>query len=209
MDYETGNSDLHTLIPLADFKALLGLDDRDDVLSRYCLLTATFTIEQHCRRRLYLRRHIERIEFSGDLLLPLREYPAREVLALYGLCDFSGPGELVEPGFYRVIPGLDDETGEGPEDTVYNLAFSPALNRRRGLCAVKAVYRAGYDCGEAPADLASACMELAIWNMARYRGRRIGFSGNVRGNGKEGEHLEASMPENVRLLLEPYKRKVI
>jgi hypothetical protein len=209
MDYETGRPALHMLIPLADFKALFGLDDRDDVLSQYCLLTATFSIEQHCRRRLYLRRHIERIDFSGDLLLPLREYPAREVLALYALGDFSGPGELVEPGFYRVIPDLEAETGEGPEDTVYNLVLSPALNRRRGLCAVKAVYRAGYDCGEAPADLASACMELAIWNMARYRGRLIGFSGNVRGSGKEGEHLEVSMPENVRQLLEPYRRRMV
>jgi hypothetical protein len=35
------------------------------------------------------------------------------------------------------------------------------------------------------------------------------MTGSVRGNGKEGEHLEASMPENVRLLLEPYRRKMI
>jgi hypothetical protein len=47
------------------------------------------------------------------------------------------------------------------------------------------------------------------WNMSRYRGRRIGMTGNVRGSGKDGEHLETSMPENVRGLLEPYKRRVI
>jgi hypothetical protein len=52
-------------------------------------------------------------------------------------------------------------------------------------------------------------LELAAWNMARYRGRRIGMSGNLRGSGKEGEHLETSMPENVRLLLGPYMRRVI
>jgi hypothetical protein len=45
--------------------------------------------------------------------------------------------------------------------------------------------------------------------MARYRGRRIGMTGNVRRSGKEGEHLETSMPENVRLLLEPYQRRMI
>jgi hypothetical protein len=45
--------------------------------------------------------------------------------------------------------------------------------------------------------------------MSRYRGRRIGMTGNVRGNGKDGEHLEVSMPENVRLLLEPYRRRTI
>jgi len=45
--------------------------------------------------------------------------------------------------------------------------------------------------------------------MNRYRGRRIGMTGNVRGTGKEGEHFEMSMPENVRSLLEPYRRKTI
>jgi hypothetical protein len=71
------------------------------------------------------------------------------------------------------------------------------------------VYRAEYDCEEVPADLASVCLEVAAWNMARYRGRRIGMTGAVRENGKEGEHLEASMPENVRLLLEPDQRWII
>jgi hypothetical protein len=45
--------------------------------------------------------------------------------------------------------------------------------------------------------------------MSRYRGRRIGMTGNVRGKGQDGEHLEVSIPENVRLLLEPYRRRVL
>jgi hypothetical protein len=45
--------------------------------------------------------------------------------------------------------------------------------------------------------------------MNRYRGRRIGMTGNVRGSGKDGEHFEMTMPENVKALLEPSKRKVI
>jgi hypothetical protein len=64
-------------------------------------------------------------------------------------------------------------------------------------------YWTGYELEEVPADLAAACFELAAWNMSRYRGKRIGITGGV------GEHLEASMPENVRLLLEPYRRKTI
>jgi hypothetical protein len=102
-----------------------------------------------------------------------------------------------------------------PDDTVYSLSLSPALFRNRGFTAIKAVYRAGYSPGEAgdpygvPADLASACLELAAWDMSRYRGKRIGMTGNVRGSGKDGEHLEASMPENVRELLEPYRRRTI
>jgi hypothetical protein len=35
------------------------------------------------------------------------------------------------------------------------------------------------------------------------------MTGNIRGVGKEGEHFELSMPENVKQLLEPYRRKVI
>jgi hypothetical protein len=130
-------------------------------------------------------------------------------LAVYELGSFGETGAILEPEFYRVIPDLEGETGEGPEDIVYSLSLSPAVYRGRGLSAVKAVYRAGYACGEAPPDLASACLELAAWNMARYRGRRIGVTGNVRGSGKNGEHLEPAMPENVRLLLEPYIRRVI
>jgi hypothetical protein len=37
----------------------------------------------------------------------------------------------------------------------------------------------------------------------------IGMTGAVRGSGKDGEHLETSMPENVRCLLELYRRRVI
>jgi hypothetical protein len=259
MSNETGvyNPSIHSLIPFEDFKTILGIDDREDCLdfasvqnpgyeflpcknsatlsqppslAAFCLVTATFTIEQYCRRRLSLKKHFERIELHGDLssslrddvrftssltrrneglLLSLGEYPVREVLVVYAVGAFGETGEPLEPDLYRVTPDLEAETGEEPEDTVYSLSLSPALNRGRGLSAVKAVYRAGYACGEAPADLASACLELAAWNMARYRGRRIGMTGNVRGNGKDGEHLEASIPENVRLLLEPYRRRTI
>jgi len=48
-----------------------------------------------------------------------------------------------------------------------------------------------------------------MWNFNRYRGKRVGMTGNIRGAGKEGEHFEASMPENVKALLEPYRRKTI
>jgi hypothetical protein len=209
MSDENSGVTLHSFILLADFKAILGIDDREDALSLYCLTTATFTIEQYCKRRLYLKRHFERIEFHGDVLLPLREYPVREVLAVYIVGAFGETGKPLEPDLYRVIPDLEAETGEKPEDTVYNLSLSPALNRGRGFSAVKAVYRAGYAPGKAPADLASACLELAAWNMSRYKGRRIGMTGNIRGSGKDGEHLETSMPENVRQLLEPYRRRTI
>jgi hypothetical protein len=205
MSNETGvqNPHLHSLISLEDFKALLGFDDRENALSRYCLITATYTIEQYCKRRLLRKKRFEFFPFYGDCLFPLRDYPVREVLAVYQTHALK-EAVIVEPGLYHTIP----DCGE-PENIPFCLSVSPALRLARELSGLKVHYRAGYAPGKAPPDLASACLELAAWNMSRYRGRRIGMTGNVRGNGKDGEHLETSMPENVRLLLEPYHRRVI
>jgi hypothetical protein len=197
------DTQLHSLIPSEDFKALLSLDDRDDAMSRYCLLTATYTIEQYCRRRLLRKRLHERLEQNGDLLFLLREYPVREILSLYVHFHFDEP-DFVEPDLYEVIPDCAEM-----EDVPHLIRLSPALRRLQGVSFFRAVYSAGYDRGSVPADLASACMELAMWNFNRYKGRRIGLTGNVRGNGKDGEHFENSMPENVRKLIEPYKRVLI
>jgi hypothetical protein len=213
----TEENSFYSLIPLEEFKALLGVDDREDCLyfasvqntgalfrppslAAFCLVTATFTMEQYCMRRLIRKKHFERFEYTGDLVLPLREYPVDEVLAVYGLAG-SGSGEVLEPEYYHTVPDCGTDV-----DLPFALCLSPALKRLRG---VKAVYWAGYAPGEVPADLASACLELAAWNMSRYRGKRIGMTGAIRGSGRDGEHLESSMPENVRLLLEPYKRRTI
>jgi hypothetical protein len=200
---DNGQAPHHTLVPLSDFKAILGLDDREDALSRYCLITATYTIEHYCRRSLFVHQHFERLDYAGDALVDLREYPVQEVLALYALFHAAGP-ELAEPELYGLLP--EPEEGEGPwPDIPHALRISPALGRLPGLAGFKAAYRAGYSAGMAPADLASACLELAAWNLERYRGRRIG----VIGNAKNGVGLASSMPENVRQLLEPYKRRMI
>jgi hypothetical protein len=111
---------------------------------------------------------------------------------------------LVDPKHYYCIP---DEAVF--EDLPFSLVLRPPFRLSRDETAIKVRYLAGYAPGKAPADLASACMELAAWNMTRYRGRRIGITGAVRGRGQEGEHIEPSMPENVKGLLEPYRRRTI
>jgi hypothetical protein len=50
---------LHTLMPIEEFKAVLGIDDREDKLTRFCLVTATCTIEQYCMRRLILKGYVD------------------------------------------------------------------------------------------------------------------------------------------------------
>jgi hypothetical protein len=194
---------LHSFISLDEFKTILGVDEREHELSRYCLVTAAYTIEHYCHRRLLRKKRFEFLPFYGDYIFPLRDYPVREILAIY---QTPVPKEsiIVEPELYHTVP----ECGE-LEDIPFSLVVSPAIRFVRGVSALKVQYWAGYTPGEVPPDLASACLELAAWNMSRYRGRRIGMTGAVRGNGKDGEHLETSMPENVRGLLEPYRRRTI
>jgi len=86
MTYEEltkGEHPIRTLIPIEDFKAVLGIDDRDDKLVKFCLLTSTLTIESYCKRKLLHRKHFEKIEYTGDLVFPLREYPVTEVLTAH------------------------------------------------------------------------------------------------------------------------------
>jgi len=196
---------LYTLIPLDEFKAVMGVDDREDKTARFCLLTATLTIEQYCKRKFLRKKYIETSKLNGDLLIPLREYPVSEILVVFASnSEIAGNKEkIIEPEFYRPM------IGNGFNDELpFELLLSPSL---RPYCytSFKIIYWAGYKYGSVPADLAAACMELASWNMNRYRGKRIGMSGNIRGAGIQGEHFELSMPENVRLLLEPYRRKTI
>jgi hypothetical protein len=69
MEHGNGAPDtpLHTLISLADFKTVLGFDDREDVLSRYCFITAVYTVEHYCKRRLVRRKHTDYLTFTGCL----------------------------------------------------------------------------------------------------------------------------------------------
>jgi hypothetical protein len=225
------NKTIYSLIPLEKFKALLGIDDREDNLAQFCLVTSTYTIEEYCKRKLLRKKHFEWNEYDGDLLIPLREYPVSQLLSvnLYGNgvenphpCGFSTmefatqtpakalvtppsvAGILLEPDFYNVIPDCGTDY-----DLPFRLVLSRAIQRQCGISSIKAVYWAGYSEGLVPADLSAACLELASWNMNRYKGRRVGMTGIVHGGGKDGEHFELSMPENVKQLLEPHRRKVI
>jgi hypothetical protein len=222
---EYGNS-LHSLMPLAEFKAILGIDDREDCLdfasvrnpgheflhgknsatsfqppslAALCLVASTYTIEQFCKRRLLRKKRSEFFPFYGDYVFPLGEYPVREIMTVQHIHTLKET-IIVDPELYRTAPELGTV-----EDISFCLWVSPAVRLVRGLSGLRVQYRAGYAAGRIPADLASACLELAAWNLNRYRGRRIGMMGNDKG----GEQSETSMPENVKALLEPYRRKTI
>ena len=204
MIYEDKN--LHSLITLEEFKAIMGIDARDDKNARFCVLTATLTIEQYCQRQLLRKKYFETIPFGNSLVVPFREYPVVEILAVYTFNKeqfVKDRGEILEPEFYRPMVGNDYN-----EEMTFELLFSPSL-KPYNLAAVKVIYWAGYEHGAIPENLSAACLELASWNFNRYKGRRVGMSGNIRGAGIQGEHFEMSIPENVKALIEPYRRKTI
>jgi len=193
---------LHSIITLEKFKAVLGIDDRDDKLAEFCLVTATYTLEQYCKRKLCFGTNHQLFKEWDDLTLYLNEYPVNEVLSVFAMFAHSEP-EIIEPDFYYIEP-LDEN-----ENIPYQLNLSLAIKRMSDISAIKVIYNSGYLCADVPADLQAACLELASWNMSRYKGRRIGMSGNIKGAGVQGEHFEMSIPENVKALIEPYKRRVI
>ena len=105
--------------------------NREDDLARYSLITSTYTIEQHCKRRLLRKKYFERIEVTEDLFLPLREYPVTEILAVFVANGVGkGKGEGFEPEFYHAVPdcGLD-------YDYPFSLSLSPAAMYYLGLAA--------------------------------------------------------------------------
>ena len=197
-------NDLHTLIPLEEFKALMGVDDRDDRLCRFCLVTASLTIEEYCKRKFLRKQYFETIPIINNyFVLLLREYPVSEIL-LVSNEQFGMKNEgIIEPEFYRPMIGNGYN-----EEMIFELLLSSSL-KPYGLNAVKVIYIAGYERKSIPVNLSAACLELASWNFSRYKGKRIGMSGNIRGAGVQGEHFEMSIPENVKALIEPYRRKTI
>jgi len=194
-------NNFYSLIPLDEFRAVLGVDERDDKIARFCLVTSTLTIEQYCKRKLCFKTNHQLFK-EWDLTLFLNEYPVNEILSVSTLFADSET-EIIEPEFYYLEP-LEEN-----ENIPYQLNLSLAIKRMRDVTAIKVIYNSGYLCADVPSDLKAACLELASWNMSRYKGRRVGMSGNIKGAGVQGEHFEMSMPENVKLLLEPYKRRVI
>jgi len=188
-------------MPLEEFMSVLGIDERDERIARFCLATATIAIGQYCRRRLLRGKASERIASHGDLSVPLREYPVEKVIAAHAVRGASM--RQIAPALYSIEP----EPGQGL-DCPASLVLAPAIRQMGRMDAIRVEYCAGYRAGAAPADLAAACMEIAAWKMSRHR--RGGMVMTERAGGVPGDwRLEATMPQSARNLLEPYRRRTI
>jgi len=167
----------------------MGVDDREDRLCRFCLVTASLSIEEYCKRKFLRKNYFEVFRWSGHLLLLLKEYPVSEILSVYTFNEkqfFENCGMILEPEFYRPMVGNGYN-----EEIPFELLLSPSLKPYQ-FKAIKVIYSGGYITKNndqrtvsneelpeynlplvVPSDLSAACLELASWNMNRYRGRRV------------------------------------
>jgi hypothetical protein len=185
------------LVTVDECKRVLGLDDREDGLTEWLIVAASATIEAYCMRRFTYSNRIEYIDFAGTESQALQEYPVRVVNSVQRIVN-SGALFDVE---YLLCPE------EGViVDRPYLLTISNGRLAMRNGGTVRVEYRAGYMVREMPLQLRQACVELVAWNYARYKDGKIGVTGSVK---KGGERYETDMPENVKGLLERWRRKTI
>jgi len=196
---------VHSLVNLSECKSTLGLDDRDDSFTLFLSIAATYAAENYCRRRILRKRHTEYFDSVGDNAFFLREYPVREIVSVHeDRCHRFPEASRLDPEHYYCTPEILDA-----EDLISTLTLTPPYPLPRGRKSIRVIYTAGYSVEEVPPDIKQAVIEIVAWNQTRYRSRRIGSTGSIRGSGREAESLELTIPENARLLLEPYKRRTI
>jgi hypothetical protein len=133
---EYGNS-LHSFISPAEFKKILGIDDREDALCRFVLIASTYTIEQFCKRRLLRKKRLEFFPFYGDYVFPLGEYPVREIMTVQHIHTLKET-IIVDPELCHTEPEIGTV-----EDIPFCLSVSPAVGLVRGLSGLRVLYRAG------------------------------------------------------------------
>jgi hypothetical protein len=99
----------------------------------FCLTTATFTIEQYCKRRLFQKKHTDYLTFTGDHIFTLRDYPVRKVLTVHASTtgaalrgDLFETESLVDPKHFYCIP---DEAVF--EDLPFSLVLRPPFRLSR------------------------------------------------------------------------------
>jgi hypothetical protein len=142
----------------------LGLDDQEEALSRYCLITATYTIEQYCKRHFFRKKHTDYLTFTGEHISNLREHLVRWILAVW--VAKAGMVQQRKTLFGRktlLIPNITiaSLTKEFMRIYLSPPFCSPRSGFHRKKTRIRVWYLAGYVPGNVPADLALACLELA------------------------------------------------
>lgn len=194
-----------SLISLADFahcRDVLELDDRDETAVELLIFSCSAEIESYTRRCLTERLIAEFRDGYLNPSLNLRQYPVKEVTELR--CQKGNEEFVVSQELFSLDnPGVQ-ECYEQPVRITLNEGYLFPLGRYN----IQVTYTAGYSPQTMPADLKMALCEMVGWSLKRIRARQIGMSGLVNSRrSKEWPVTEKTMPDHVKEILEPYRRK--
>jgi hypothetical protein len=81
MNSRNNGGTFHSLVPLEEAKRFLRVDDRDDSLLGFLLVSFISVVGKYCARRPLRKRVKEWFTGTADPVFPLLEYPVREVSA--------------------------------------------------------------------------------------------------------------------------------
>jgi hypothetical protein len=184
------------LVSVEECKRVLGLDDREDGFTEWLVMTASAAIEAYCMREFGYTKRVEFLDGSLPGGEELREYPVRKVC---GVKEKIGAE-------WRVLDFMLEPRTKAVLDRPYFLHVHKARGASEKDRQVVVEYMSGYKPDEMPLQVQQACVELVAWNYARHKERKIGVKGSEK---RGGEHYESAMPENVKGLLERWRRKTI
>jgi hypothetical protein len=194
-----------SLISLADFaycREALELDDRDQPAIELLIFSCSAEIESYTGRNL-LQRSL--VEYRNGFLNPsmaLRQYPVSELTELR--CNRGDEEFVVNPELFT----LDNPALQNCTEQPARIRLNEDYLFPRGRNNIHITYTAGYAADDMPAPLKMALAEMVGWSLKRMRARQIGMSGLTNSKrAKEWPVTDKTMPDHVKDLLEPYRRK--
>ena len=194
------------LVSLSTCRDLLSIDDRDESILALVVASSSARVERYLMRRILEGNFSGEFDSLGQRDIVLSEYPVRNVISVR--CDpervFGDETKLADNAWYCATVPYDIL-----EDLPAVLIFDPFVSLPIGRRIIRVEYTAGYPLDAIPEDLKLATMELVAWEFRRVKSKQVGVSGFVPTSGRmERTVLEMQMPENVREMLEPYRRRM-
>ena len=189
------------LISWEDCKELLDVPYKEKTFIELLIFSASAEIETYTNRKLRQRELCELHDGYNQNEIIIEHYPVKEIISLKVDNECKYPEDtIVSKDFYNChIPSANDD-GEYQSEIILAAGYAFPKGRNN----IEVIYNAGYKEEDTPVDLKTAAAELVEWTYKRLNNRQIGEV-----NLKYGQktQLSTKIPDHVRELLEPYRRK--
>ena len=176
------------------------MSSKEKTFIELLIFSASAEIETYTGRKLKQRQIRELNDGCSQSEIILKQYPVKEVTSLKVDNERNYQEETIVSNEYYscFIPNQDDLEYQSEIILAQGYSFPNGRNN------IEVIYTAGYLDEEVPEDLKTAVTELVEWSFKRLNNRQIGEI-----NLKYGQktQLATRIPEHVRDLIEPYKRK--